>query len=130
MNILNSKKEIKTINEKEKITFAIDICKFLDEKKAQNILLLDLNKINNYFNFFILTTANSIPHLNSLSNDLYKNFGRDIYGVSQKPTAEESISGWVVVDMIDIVIHLFLEDKRSFYKLERLWGDAKILFSN
>ncbi len=112
------------------ISKGFEISKVLEEKKAENIIILDLQKVQSYIDLFIIASANSIPHLVALSNEMYKSFGKEIYGTSQKPSNEESYSGWVVIDMIDILIHLFIEDQRKFYNLERLWGDAEILYSN
>ncbi len=100
---------------------------YLDEKKAEDILLLDLYNVNPYFQFFLIATANSPTHLKSLVRELRKRFGHHMPDKQSglRPTDVES--GWVILDFIDLVVHIFLPEQREFYNLERLWGDARKL---
>ena len=107
---------------------AIVICDFLEQKKALNVLLFDLHQSNPYFHYFLIASANSTPHLDALLNDLQKNFSKELGHTMSSKLNSDSQSGWVILDMIDIVIHLFLEEQRHFYNLERLWGDAKVIY--
>ena len=127
---------------------AIEICAFLEEKKALRVLLLDLHKVNSYFKYFLIASAHSVLHLSSLAHEISKGFAKNkrhtkstgnikntkkrshISLRHQNLPLRESHSGWIVLDLIDadIVVHLFLEEQRSFYKLERLWGDADITY--
>ena len=130
---------------------AINICIFLEEKKAIRIVLMDLYKVNPYFRYFIIATASAPIHLTSLSQEIQKKFQKEkrtspeldnlTYIPHTKNSSRldhrhtevntisgDSQSGWLIIDIIDIVIHLFLEEQRSFYNLERLWGDAIILY--
>ena len=124
---------------------ALQLCTSLEEKKASRIILLDLHKINSYFSYFLIASANSVPHLNALSQEISKGFTKNIKNMknarvdlnisienqnipNQNIPMGDSHSGWVVLDLIDIVVHLFLEEQRSFYNLERLWGDADIIY--
>ena len=107
--------------------FALSMCLCLEEKKAANVLLLDLHKVNPYFEYFLIASASSPPHLSSLAQELRKNFlnsgSRKIHSLSEGSRN----SGWLILDLTDIIVHLFLEEQRSFYNLERLWGDADII---
>jgi len=98
----------------------------LDEKKARDLLLLDLKDVNSYFQYFLLATATSPVHLKSLVRDIEKEFHEEMPSRGGRPRSEEADSGWVILDYIDLVIHIFLDEQRRFYNLERLWGDAKI----
>ena len=102
------------------------IFELLDQKKAKNLLLLNLQEVNSYFDFFLLATATSEVHLKSLLRDITREFSRQLphRGAGFRPAEAES--GWVIIDFIEIVVHLFLEEQRRFYNLERLWGDARI----
>ena len=109
-------------NDKQLI-LARDIGDFLIEKKAEDVILLDLRKANPYFCYFLIASANSNVQLKSLLRELMKKYG------SQLPqkfsiNSSEMDSGWIILDFIDVVVHLFLEDQRKYYNLERLWGDA------
>ena len=106
-------------------TLMKDINDFLLEKKVKDIVIFDLSDIHSYFNFFIIGTALSPLHLKSTVRQMQKHFGDRMPGKKSGFRAEDLESGWVIVDFVDPVVHLFLEDERKFYNLERLWGDAK-----
>jgi len=101
-----------------------EIVAFLEEKKGEEIVILDISEVNPYFHYFIIATASSGLHLRSLATQLKKQFAHRL--MQKKSVGAENLdSGWVVVDFIDPVLHLFLKEEREFYNLERLWGDAK-----
>ncbi len=107
---------------------SLDICQFLEEKKCQKVLLLELYKVNPYFDYFVIASASSILHLNFLSQTLYKHFRKEVAMNNRKEAQRDSRSGWVAVDFLDLVVHIFLEEQRAFYNLERLWGDANVVY--
>ncbi|MFN3603083.1 MAG: ribosome silencing factor [Leptonema sp. (in: bacteria)] len=107
---------------------AKELVLFLENKKMQEILLLNIEKVNPYFCFFILATANSSLQLKSIHKELYKNFF-NLMDKKNNPLSETD-SGWVVYDFIDIIVHIFLEETRSYYNLEKLWADAPIIYSS
>lgn len=105
---------------------ALQISDFLLEKKAEDVVLLDLEDVNPYFSIFVIATANSQVHLKSLIRDVNKRFFEH-FPKSARMRTDDAASGWVILDLVDIVVHLFMEEQRGFYNLERLWGDARIL---
>ncbi len=107
---------------------ALEICSFLNEKKAEDVLLLDLYKINSYFDYFLLASASSQPHLSFLQERLRKDFSEHIAKKKLSAHSQDKRSGWLIIDMVDIVAHLFLHEQRTYYNLERLWGDAERLY--
>lgn len=106
---------------------AFGLSDLLEDKKAGNVLLLDLEHVNPYFSIFLIATATSQVQLKSLTRDIYKQFGDQLPRGQGGSGPDDVSSGWVIVDFIDIVVHLFTQEKREFYNLERLWGDGKIL---
>ena len=106
---------------------AQDIFRFLEDKKATDIVLLDLEQVNPYFSIFLIATANSQVQLKSLVRDVHKNFGDELPQKIGGMRQDDVESGWVIIDFIDVVVHLFKGDQRAFYNLERLWGDSRIL---
>lgn len=104
------------------------ICHFLEEKKAADVILIDLKPVNPYFEYFLIASATGPLHLASVSRELGSRFRSHLSHSIRLATHREIASGWVTLDMIDIVIHLFLEEQRHFYNLERLWGDAEIIY--
>ncbi|MCB1172940.1 MAG: ribosome silencing factor [Leptospiraceae bacterium] len=99
------------------------IADLLDQKKATNIQLLDLRKANPYFCTFLIASLNSQLQLKTMVREIQKQFGQFLPQKSGlRP--QDLDSGWVVLDFIDLVVHLFLDEQRQYYNLERLWGDA------
>ena len=98
-------------------------CRVLDEKKAGDLRVLEVGELSSITDFLILATATSAPHLRAMRVDLEKALKDKGLRVTGIETAEES--GWTVIDLFDVMIHLFREDVRSHYGLENLWKDAK-----
>jgi ribosome-associated protein len=101
------------------------VAKLLEEKKAKDILILDLRKITQISDFFIICTGNSKTHIKAISEYLREKLKEKkikIYGEEG-----EKESGWILLDCGNIVIHIFQEEERKYYQLEKLWGDAKII---
>jgi ribosome-associated protein len=98
-------------------------CRVLEDKKAGDLQVLEVGELSSITDYLILATATSNPHLRAMRSDLEKTLkdaGIRAIGVE---TAEES--GWTIVDLFDVMVHLFREDVRSHYGLENLWKDAK-----
>ena len=93
------------------------------EKQASNILVLDLRKRRSSIaDCFIICSGNSKPQVQAIADSILDK----LYGAKQKPFAVEGYSagGWVVLDLVDVVVHIFQKDVRAHYDLERLWGDV------
>ena len=102
-----------------------DIYNFLSEKKIKDIVIFDLSEVHSFFNFFIIGTAQSSTHLRSTVRQMQKDFADRMPGKRSGFRSEDLESGWIIVDFMDPIVHLFLEEQRQYYNLERLWGDAK-----
>lgn len=97
--------------------------KFLDDKKAENIVILDLRGVANISDYFVVATAANAPHLKSLSDGLQRLCKNEQYeGYRTAGTGE---SGWVIVDYDGVMVHVFSFEMRNLYDLEKLWKDAK-----
>lgn len=94
----------------------------MQEKKAEEVTILDLKKVTSMTNYFILCSADSEPQLKAI----YKNVEERLKTAGLKPDHVEgrSDTGWVLMDYDDFVVHIMLPEKRSYYDLERLWADA------
>ena len=104
------------------------IAEFASDKKAEEIVILDMKKIVNFCDYFVLCTGNSETHIGSIADGIEENFVQ--YGVKLKPTVNRRSSGWVVLDTGDVVTHVFLKPIREFYNLEYLWREAKLFHWN
>jgi len=100
------------------------------EKKAENILILNLNKIENAIsNYFIICSGNSDIHVNTIAQYIEHNVKNII---KEKPWKKEGYENceWVLLDYINIVVHVFQPKAREFYRLEQLWADAETILIN
>lgn len=97
----------------------------LEEKKGEDILLLDIREIADFADYFILCSGNSERTLESLSESVAEAVESQY---KRKAIAQGSAaSGWTVIDLGDIVVHLFTPDQRTYYQLEQLWSKGKVL---
>ena len=95
----------------------------LDSKNAKDIKLLRITNITTLADYFVICTANSTTHLKTLTDEVEKVLEEN--GEVPRRREGERAGGWVLIDYACVVVHLFLEDMRSFYTLERLWSDAE-----
>jgi len=111
---------------KLKKTGALDLVKLvsrvLDEKKADDITVLDVSAQSSITDYLVIATATSEPHLRALRIELEKLLDLKKVRLVGMETAQDS--GWLVIDSFDVMIHLFLAEPRERYGLERLWRDA------
>lgn len=103
------------------------VIEVLEGKKAEKLVLLDIHSISSIADYFIICNGTSDRMLQALA-DAVREFAKSEYGLSISIEGE-SQDGWLVVDMGDIVIHLFSSDQRNYYKLEQLWERGKRLLS-
>ncbi len=101
----------------------VKICvRALDEKKAGDLRVFDVSEQSSITDYLVIATATSEPHLRALRVELEK--AVDASGARTVGVDAARESGWVVVDLFDVMVHLFLGSHRSHYGLERLWKDA------
>jgi ribosome-associated protein len=107
----------------DSLTIAKTCAKFADEIHAEEILVLDLRGISNLADYFVICTATSVPHLKAVARDI-KHKTEESIGERPRSTEGEAGSLWVVIDYVDVVVHIFHEELREVYRLEDLWSDA------
>jgi ribosome-associated protein len=102
------------------------IIKGIDDVKGENIQLLDLRDIENTVcDYFIICSGNSNTQVNAISGSVQKVVSKEI---KDKPwhVEGETNAEWVLMDYVNVVVHVFQKHIRDFYDIESLWGDAKI----
>jgi ribosome-associated protein len=102
------------------------IVKGMQEKKAADIIVMDLRKIKNAVaDFFVICSGNSDKQLDAISDSIDAEVSKTL---KENPwhTEGKNNKEWLLLDYIDVVAHVFRKDRREFYALERLWGDAEI----
>ena len=103
----------------ETTDLAKKIMAILEEKKAADILALDISEISTLADYFILASAENVRQLDALEDAVEE-------GIRLELNKEgEGDSGWILMDYKDIVVHLFTKEQREFYDLEKIWSDAK-----
>jgi len=101
-----------------------NIAKLMLEKKATNIKIFDVREITSITDYFIVCDAGSEPQTKAILNHITRT-------LKGKKTTPINIEGqnkleWVLIDYFNFIVHIFNEEKRAFYDIDRLWADAKI----
>lgn len=96
------------------------------DKKAEDLVVLDLRGISTFTDYFVICSGTSEPQLKAISSSIREQV-RDKLG--RKPFSEDGypVSQWIVLDYGEVIVHLFHTEKRAYYSLEDLWSDAKRL---
>jgi ribosome-associated protein len=97
-------------------------CRALDAKKAGDLRVLDVSAQSSITDYLVLATGTSQPHLRALRVELEKAIDASRTHIVGIETAQES--GWIVVDLFDVMVHVFTAEMRAHYGLENLWKDA------
>ncbi|WP_276497872.1 ribosome silencing factor [Pontibacter litorisediminis] len=102
------------------------VVKGMQERKASDIVVMNLKSLKNAVSdYFVIASATSDTQLDaiasSIEEEVHKATGQNPWQTEGRINKE-----WVLLDYVDVVAHVFLRDKREFYALEELWGDAKI----
>jgi len=96
-----------------------------EDKKAMNIVALDLQGISLIADYFVICHGNSDTQVNAIMTEIRKRVqekGGIIRGIEGTDSAR-----WVLMDLGDVVVHIFHRDEREYYNIERLWSDAKVV---
>ena len=107
------------------LTLAHTLVDALEDTKAEDILLLDLNGIAPFTDYFVIASGTSERMLKALLNNA-RDAALDAHRI--KPRVEgEAIDGWMLADFGDVVLHVFSREQREHYQLEALWEEGKVL---
>lgn len=95
----------------------------LDDKLGVDIKVLDITKVSTVADYFIIATGNNPSQLRAMADEVEE----QLYKAGLKLNHSEGMQSksWILLDFGDIVVHLFGKEERSFYNIERVWGDAK-----
>jgi ribosome-associated protein len=104
--------------------FANKIAKLIFEKKGHDVKAIDLREITTVTDFFLICSADSDTQVKAIADHVEKSLRDD--GIKIWHKEGYNALQWVLLDYVDVVIHVFHTEARNFYNLEKLWGDAKI----
>jgi ribosome-associated protein len=96
---------------------------FADNKKAEQIVILDVRKLSSVTDFFVIASGTSEPHLRAILDEITDQL-RDEHDERPRAVDGTARGAWVVLDFFDVIVHIMRTDVRERYDLEGLWGDA------
>jgi ribosome-associated protein len=95
------------------------------DKKAEDIVLLDMRGLVDYTDYLVICTGRTPRQTKSISQELRHRLKKDL-GVTPRRVEGEKEGDWILVDALDVVIHVFTPEARDFYRLDRLWREAPL----
>jgi ribosome-associated protein len=95
------------------------------DKKAIDLVVLDVQGLSSVADYFLVCSGRSTPHVKTISDAIREELKEE--GSRPLHAEGQAESGWLLLDYGDVLMHVFLEDTRAYYALERLWGDAPLL---
>ncbi len=105
----------------------LEIADLLENAKARDIVVLDMRKLTGISDYFVICTVNSTVQSKAIVRDLDAFMhAHDLKPISGRVSAD---SPWVLLDYNYFIIHIFLEEGRRYYQLEKLWSDAKVVYT-
>jgi ribosome-associated protein len=97
---------------------------FADNRKAENIVVLDVRELSSVTDYFVIASGTSEPHLRAIVEEITGKL-RDGYDLRPVRTDGSTQGAWIALDFFDVIVHIMRADVREHYDLEGLWGDAK-----
>ncbi|MEI7730159.1 MAG: ribosome silencing factor [Verrucomicrobiota bacterium] len=101
-----------------------NLCRELaDNKKAENIVVLDVRELASVTDYFVICTGSSEPHLRAIAEEITSTLHEE-HGQRARAIDGRMPTSWQVLDYLDVIVHIMKHDVRAKYDLESLWGDA------
>jgi ribosome-associated protein len=99
------------------------ICELAADKKALDIVELDLRGVIDYTDYFVVCSGNSDRQVKAISDSILAGL-KDRHGIRPQRVEGLTQARWVLMDYLDVIVHIFVPEVRGYYELERLWGEA------
>ena len=97
-------------------------CECIEEKKGIDIKVIDISKISVLADYFIIAGGSNLRQIQSIADNIEEKLGKA--GSAPKSVEGYQTSNWILMDYRDIIIHIFNQEERLFYDLERIWADG------
>ena len=97
--------------------------KLADNRKAEDIVVLDVRKISSIADYLVIASGTSEPHLRAIAEEIQTKLLEE-QGIKPRAVDGSLSGGWLVIDFFDVIVHVMRADARSRYDLEGLWSDA------
>ena len=99
--------------------------KALDEKKGNDIQVIDIREVSVIADYFVIASASNVNQVEAMVDSVEESLGKA--GFEPRQIEGSRNSSWVLMDYEDVIVHIFDEENRLFYDLERIWRDGKVL---
>jgi ribosome-associated protein len=96
---------------------------FADNRKAENIVILDVSKLSSVTDFFVIASGSSEPHLRAIRDEITDALRKD-FGLRPNGVDGSTQTAWLALDYFDVIVHVMKPEARELYDLEGLWRDA------
>lgn len=96
--------------------------KALEEKKGEDIQIIDISKVSVLADYFIICNGTNESHVKALVDEVEEKLGKEGFDVKQREGY--GLGNWVLLDFGDVIVHVFDKENRLFYNLERIWSDG------
>lgn len=103
-------------------------CKAIDDKKGQDIKVIDIHTVSVIADYFVIASGTNSNQVQAIVDNVEEQLGRA--GFEAKQIEGNRNSSWILMDYGDVIVHVFDEENRLFYDLERIWRDGKVLDIN
>ena len=100
-------------------------CKAIDDKKGQDIKIIDIHNVSVIADYFVIASGTNSNQVQAIVDNVEEQLGRA--GFEAKQIEGNRNSSWILMDYGDVIVHVFDEENRLFYDLERIWRDRKVL---
>ena len=100
-------------------------CKAIDDKKGQDIKIIDIHNVSVIADYFVIASGTNSNQVQAIVDNVEEQLGRA--GFEAKQIEGSRNSSWILMDYGDVIVHVFDEENRLFYDLERIWRDGKVL---
>ena len=100
-------------------------CKAIDDKKGQDIKVIDIHSVSVIADYFVIASGTNSNQVQAIVDNVEEQLGRA--GFEAKQIEGNRNSSWILMDYGDVIVHVFDEENRLFYDLERIWRDGKVL---
>ena len=104
---------------------AQNACKAIDDKKGQDIKIIDIHNVSVIADYFVIASGTNSNQVQAIVDNVEEQLGRA--GFEAKQIEGNRNSSWILMDYGDVIVHVFDEENRLFYDLERIWRDGKVL---
>lgn len=101
---------------------SLAICKAADDKKAKDIVTMDMRGLMSSTDYFVICSANTATQVRAIADNIEEELEKEGISFMHKEGYREG--EWILLDYGDVVAHVFRQESREYYALERLWGDA------